>query len=79
MNHIFTDLLDNMKCISLTDKAWDFLSTALLVGAILYWVICSDYGIFFQLTGFVAFIVTVMVWIKKNSFAQKFINGEFDE
>lgn len=53
---------------------WNVLTTLLVIATCLYWIVSSDYGLFFQLTGCVAYIGSVVLFLKKNSYAQKIMN-----
>lgn len=53
---------------------WNVLTTLLVIATGLYWIVGSDYGLFFQLTGCAAYIGSVVLFVKKNSYAQKIMN-----
>lgn len=79
MRTIFTDIKDELKCIELTPKGWNYVATALLVAAGLYWIIGSDYGDFFKLTGFAVYIASAVLWAKKSAWGQKLMEDMFDD
>ena len=75
MTKVFIDLVDNIKASELTQKGWDIVGTTALVLAGIYWLGLCDFGVFFQLTGFVAYIAAAALCIKKTSWAQKFMDA----
>ena len=72
MEHIFTDFTDDINCIELTGKGWNYVATIFLVLAGWYWLGLCDNGIFFQLTGCPLFIIAAGVWAAKTEWAKKF-------
>jgi hypothetical protein len=68
---------ENMKA-ELVKKAWNYGTTALLVVAGLYWIICSDYGDFYKITGCAAYMSAAVLWIFKSSWAQSFLTRVID-
>ena len=68
---------ENMKA-ELVKKVWNYGTTALLVVAGLYWIIGSDYGDFYKVTGMMAYLGASVLWITKSSWAKLFINTVMD-
>lgn len=72
MKKVFTDFADDIKCIELTDKGWNYVATLLLILAGWYWLGLCDNGIFFQLTGCASYLFAAGVWVSKTGWAKKF-------
>ena len=72
MKYIFTDFVDGIHCIRLTDKGWNYIATILLVLSGSYWLSLCDNGVFFQLTGCVSYLFATGVWATKTGWAKKF-------
>lgn len=87
MKQIFTDFADDIRCIELTGKGWNYVATLLVVLAGWYWMGLCDNGAFFQLTGCAFYMFAAGIWAAKTEWAEKFwemiIEGEeyveFDE
>ena len=78
MKKIFTDMIDDFKCIKLTPKGWNFIATPILIIAALYWGCCSQYGDFFKVTGCIAYLASSYLWIVKSAWGQKMMEDIFD-
>lgn len=79
MKYIIIDLFEDIKFSELSERGWDIVATAILVLAGIYWLGLCDHGVFFQLTGFAAYIAAAALCIKKTFWARKFfeaIKGE---
>ena len=79
MRTIFTDIKDELKCIELTPKGWNYVATTLLIAAGLYWTIGSDYGDFFKLTGCFTYLAAAVLWAKKSAWGQWLMENMFDD
>ena len=79
MRQIFTDFVDDIRCIELTGKGWNYVATTILVLAGIYWTIGSDYGDFFKLTGCVAYLAAAALWVKKSAWGQWLMENMFDD
>lgn len=72
MKQIITDLIDDMKCISLTEKGWNYITTPIVILMGLYWITMCDHGIFFQLTGCLGYLGSAILWARKSSWGKAF-------
>ena len=79
MKYIITDLVDDFRNVELGENGINILWTTVLVLAGIYWLGLSDYGAFFQITGFIGFIVATCKWISCTSWAKKFQEAIFNE
>lgn len=82
MKYVIIDLFEDIKFSELSQRGWDIVATALLIIAGIYWLGLCDYGAFFQLSGFVAYIAAAAICIKKTSWGHKFmetLKGEEEE
>jgi hypothetical protein len=82
MKYIIIDLFEGIKFSELSECGWDIVATALLIIAGVYWLGLSDYGVFFQLSGFVGYFAAAALCVKKTSWGRKFIEslkGEDEE
>lgn len=75
MKYVIIDFFEGIKFSELSQRGWDIVATALLVIAGVYWLGLSDYGAFFQLTGFVGYFAAAALCIKKTSWGHKFIES----
>lgn len=75
MKYVIIDLFEDIKFSELSQRGWDIVATALLIIAGIYWLGLCDYGVFFQLSGFVAYIAAAALCIKKTSWARKFMES----
>ena len=78
MNKVLVDIMDDLKCITLTPKAWNYIATALLVLAGYYWGSCCDYGDFFKVTGCIAYLAAAALWVSKSAWGQWCLNNLFE-
>ena len=79
MKYAIYDLFEGIKFSELSQRGWDIIASALLIIAGIYWCGLSDYGMFFQLSGCVAYIAAAVLCIKKTTWSRKFfktIKGE---
>jgi drug/metabolite transporter (DMT)-like permease len=72
MKQIFTDFVDDIRCIQLTGKGWNYVATLLLVLAGWYWMGLCNNGAFFQLTGCAFYMIAGCIWAAKTEWAKKF-------
>lgn len=82
MKNAIIDIIDDFRCFELTDKAKSILWTMALVMAGIYWLVLSDYGAFFQLTGFVMYIYAAAKCIHNTFWGKRFmeaLRGEEEE
>jgi hypothetical protein len=75
MKNAIIDIIDDFRNVELTDKAKSILWTIALVVAGIYWLGLSDYGAFFQLTGFAAFVYCTANCVSKTFWGQRFIES----
>ena len=73
MKNAIIDILDDFRNVELTDKAKSILWTIALVMTGIYWLVLSDYGAFFQLTGFVMYIYIAAKCIRNTFWGKRFI------
>jgi hypothetical protein len=66
MKRFITDLIDDLKCISFTSKAWNYIGLVLVILAGWYWGSLSDNGDFFKVTGCILYGVATYNWISKS-------------
>lgn len=71
MKKVFTDFTDDIKCIKLTGKGWNYIATFLLMLAGWYWLKYCDNGAFFQVTGCFAYLLAGGLWAAKTDWAKK--------
>lgn len=67
---VLVDIVDDLKCISFTSKAWNYIGLALVVLAGWYWGSLSDNGDFFKVTGCVLYCVAAFNWISKSEWGK---------
>lgn len=82
MKNAIIDIMDDFRNVELTDKAKSILWTIALVMAGIYWLVLSDYGAFFQLTGFVMYIYATIKCINNTFWGKRFmkaLKGEDEE
>lgn len=72
MRQIFTDFVDDIRCIELTGKGWNYVATLIVVLAGWYWLGLCDNGAFFQLTGCAFYMIAAGIWAAKTEWAKKF-------
>lgn len=77
MEKVFIDFVDELHYSELTPKGWNFVATPLLVLAGYFWVVFSDYGTLFQVTGCIAYICASMLWITKSGWGQALLETIF--
>ena len=77
MKKIFTDFVDDIRCIELTAKGWNYVATLLLVLAGWYWLGLCDKGEFFQLTGCALYLTAAGIWSTKTAWAHKLMDWLF--
>jgi hypothetical protein len=70
MKRFITDLIDDLKCISFTSKAWNYIGLVLVILAGWYWGSLSDNGDFFKVTGCVMYCVATYNWISKSEWGK---------
>lgn len=70
MKRVITDLIDDLKCITFTSKAWNYIGLALVILAGWYWGSLSDNGDFFKVTGCVLYCVATYNWISKSEWGK---------
>lgn len=73
MRYVIYDIFDDFRNIELTDKAKSVLWTIGLVVAGLYWICLSDFGAFFQLTGFAMYMYFSANCITKTFWGKRFM------
>lgn len=61
---------------TITPKNWNYIAILIIAG--LYWIIGSEYGDFFKLTGCIFYIASAILWIKKSTWGQWLIENIFD-
>ena len=82
MKNAIIDIMDDFRNVELTDKAKSILWTIALVMAGIYWLVLSDFGAFFQLTGFVMYIYATVKCINNTFWGKRFmkaLKGEDEE
>lgn len=70
MKRFITDLIDDLKCITFTSKAWNYIGLVLVILAGWYWGSLSDDGDFFKVTGCVMYCVATYNWISKSEWGK---------
>lgn len=75
MKNAIIDIIDDFRNVELTDKAKSILWTIALVAAGLYWVVLSDYGTFFQLTGFAMYMYVTAKCIHNTFWGKRFMKS----
>ena len=79
MNKVLVDIIDDIRSIEFTPKAWNYIGTILLVAAGIYWIVFSDYGDFFKVTGCIAYAAAAMSWINKTEWGQWCLDNLFED
>ena len=82
MKNAIIDILDDFRNVELTDKTKSILWTMALVMAGIYWLGLSNYGAFFQLTGFAMYIYAAVKCIHNTFWGKRFmeaLKGEDEE
>ena len=79
MNKVLVDIIDDLHSIELSPKGWNYVATFLLVCAGIYWSVCCDYGDFFKITGFIAYISAAALWASKSAWGQWCLENMFDD
>lgn len=72
MKQAFTDMMDDIKCIEITGKGWNYIATTLIILAGWYWFSLCDNGAFFQVTGCLFYLIAAGIWGAKTEWAKKF-------
>ena len=70
MKRFITDLIDDLKCITFTSKAWNYVGLILTVISGAYWLMCSEYGDFFKVTGCILYCAATFNWISKSEWGK---------
>ena len=70
ISKVLIDIVDDLKCITFTSKAWNYIGLALVILAGWYWGSLSDSGDFFKVTGFILYGVAAYNWISKSEWGK---------
>ena len=70
ISKVLVDIVDDLKYISLTSKAWNYIGLALIILAGWHWGSLSDNGDFFKVTGCVLYRVAAFNWISKSEWGK---------
>lgn len=70
ISKVLVDIVDDLKCISFTSKAWNYIGLVLVILAGWYWCSLSDNGDFFKVTGCVLYCVSAFNWISKSEWGK---------
>jgi hypothetical protein len=70
MNKVLVDIVDDLRSMELSPKGWNYVGTALLILAGIYWGSCSCYGDFFKVTGCISYLAAAAIWVKNSAWGQ---------
>lgn len=78
MKNVIIDMIDNLKCVKLSDKGWNIVATILLVLAGIFWGIMSKYGDLAKIVGCIAYVSASILWITKSGWGKYLLNNLFE-
>ena len=79
ISKVLVDIVDDLKCITFTAKAWNYIGLTLVILAGWYWGACSQYGDFFKVTGCILYCAAAYNWVSKSAWGQWCANNLFNE
>ena len=78
ISKVLVDIVDDLKCIELSDKGWNIVGTAILIAAGIFWIVCADYGYLFKILGCVGYFAAAILWINKSGWGKYLMNEMFN-
>lgn len=75
MKRFITDLIDDLKCITFTSTAWNYIGLIMTVLSGWYWGSLSDNGDFFKITGCILYCISSYLWISKSTWGNKIMEA----
>lgn len=79
ISKVLVDIVDDLKCIELSDKGWNIVGTALLIGAGFLWGSICDYGDLCKIIGCVSYIAAAALWATKSGWGKWLMENMFDD
>lgn len=78
ISKVLVDIVDDLKCIELSDKGWNIVGTAILIAAGIFWSVCADYGDLFKILGCAGYLAAAALWINKSGWGKWLMENMFN-
>lgn len=79
MKEILTYIMDDLKCITLTKKGWNYVGITMLVLSGILWGILSEYGDLGKIIGCISYVTSSFLFITKSGWGEWLMENMFDD
>lgn len=79
MKEILTYAMDDLKCITFTEKGWNYIGTILLIISGVLWNVVSDRDDILRIIGCISYAVSSFIFITKSEWGKCILNTLFED